>query len=72
MTSSLSTSDLQKRIVALEAEVKEMHERLEPLERGAIKIDPAERALVDRQHEVCTKAWKQRKKMVQTRRMLVL
>ena len=40
-----------------------MHERLEPLERGAIKIDPAERAQIENQLAVFSKAWKQRKKL---------
>ena len=61
--SSLTTSELQKRISALKVEVTEMHERLEPLERGTVKVDPAERAQIEKQFEVASKAWKQRKKL---------
>lgn len=63
MNSSLTTSELLKRISSLEGEVAEMHERLEPLERGTIKIDPAERAQIEKQFEISNKAWKQRKKL---------
>lgn len=64
MTSSLTTEDLKTRINTLQAEVAEMHERLEPLERGTIKIDPEERARVEKELEIYSKAHKQRKKMV--------
>lgn len=63
MNSSLTTNELQKRISSLEIEVAEMKERLEPLERGAVKVDPEERARIDKQFEVANKAWKQRKKL---------
>lgn len=63
INSSLTTSELQKRISTLEVEVAEMRERLEPLERGTIKIDPAERAQIEKQFEIANKAWKQRKKL---------
>lgn len=63
MNSSLTTSELQKRISGLEVEVAEMRERLEPLERGTVKVDPAERAQIDKQFEIANKAWKQRKKL---------
>lgn len=63
MNSSLTTDELQKRISSLEVEVSEMHERLEPLERGTVKVDPAERARIEKQYEVAIKAWKQRKKL---------
>lgn len=63
MNSSLTTSELQKRISNLEIEVAEMHERLEPLERGTIKVDPEERARIEKQFEIANKAWKQRKKL---------
>jgi hypothetical protein len=62
MNSSLTTAELQERIGRLEQEVKEMEERLEPLERGSVKIDPAERVRIEQQLERCSKAWKQRKK----------
>ena len=61
--SSLTTEELQKRISSLKVEVAEMHERLEPLERGTVKVDPAERARIEKQYEVANKAWKQRKKL---------
>ena len=64
MTSSLTTEDLKLRIQTLKAEVAEMQERLEPLERGTIKVDPEERARVEKDLEVYSKAHKQRKKMV--------
>lgn len=64
MTSSLTTEDLKARIHSLQGEVAEMHERLEPLERGTVKIDPEERIRVEKDLEVYTKAHKQRKKMV--------
>lgn len=63
INSSLTTSELQKRISGLEIEVSDMHVRLEPLERGMIKIDPAERARIEAQFEFANKAWKQRKKL---------
>ena len=63
MNSSLTTSELQKRISSLEVEVAEMHERLEPLERGTVKVDPAERAQIEKKFEIANKAWKQRKKL---------
>lgn len=63
MNSSLSTAELIERISGLEREIKDMEERLEPLERGAIKIDPEERGRIERSLDVCTKAWKLRKKM---------
>ncbi len=64
MTSSLTTDDLKLHIKSLQAEVSDMHERLEPLERGTIKIDPEERARVEKDLDVYSKAHKQRKKMV--------
>lgn len=63
MNSSLTTEELHKRIASLEVEVAEMHERLEPLERGTVKIDPEERQRIEKQFEISSKAWKQRKKL---------
>lgn len=63
MNSSLTTEELQKRISSLEIEVAEMNERLEPLERGTVKIDPEERQRIEKQFEISSKAWKQRKKL---------
>lgn len=63
INSSLTTEELQKRISSLDVEVAEMHERLEPLERGTIKVDPAERARIEKKYEASNKAWKQRKKL---------
>ena len=63
MNSSLTTIELHKRISTLEVEVAEMHERLEPLERGTVKVDPAERAQIEKKFELANKAWKQRKKL---------
>ena len=63
MNSSLTTEELQRRISLLEVEVAEMKERLEPLEKGTVKIDPAERQRIEKQFEISSKAWKQRKKL---------
>lgn len=63
MNSSLTTAELKNRIATLSVEVAEMKERLEPLERGTIKIDPAERARIDKEFDLASKAWKQRKKL---------
>ena len=63
INSSLTTEELHKRISCLEVEVSEMHERLVPLERGTVKVDPVERARIEKQYEVANKAWKQRKKL---------
>jgi 26S proteasome regulatory subunit (ATPase 3-interacting protein) len=63
MNSSLTTEELQRRIVSLKVEVAEMHERLEPLERGTVKVDPDERARIEKQYETANKAWKSRKKL---------
>ena len=63
MNSSLTTAELKKRISNLSVEVAEMNERLEPLERGTVKVDPAERARIEKEFEVASKAWKQRKKL---------
>lgn len=64
MTSSLTTEDIKVRIDTLKVEVAEMHERLEPLERGTVKIDPEERSRVEKEFEIYSKSHKQRKKMV--------
>lgn len=63
LNSSLTTAELHKRISSLNIEVAEMNERLEPLERGTVKVDPAERARVESLLETSSKAWKQRKKL---------
>lgn len=63
MNSGLTTTELKKRISNLSVEVAEMNERLEPLERGTVKVDPVERARIEKEFEVASKAWKQRKKL---------
>jgi predicted nucleic acid-binding Zn-ribbon protein len=61
--SSLTTDELKKRISSLSEEVSEMNERLEPLERGTVKVDPEEKARIEKAYEISNKAWKQRKKL---------
>lgn len=64
MNSSLPTEEVKARIASLEGEVGEMHARLEPLERGTVKIDPEERIRVEKQYALYLKSYKERKKLV--------
>lgn len=64
MNSSLPTEEVRARIAQLESEVSEMHARLEPLERGTVKIDPEERVRVEKQYALYLKSYKERKKLV--------
>lgn len=64
MNSSLPTEEVRARIAQLESEVGEMHARLEPLERGTVKIDPEERVRVEKQYALYLKSYKERKKLV--------
>lgn len=59
----MTTVELKHKILSLESAVLELKERLDPLERGTVKVDPQERMNVEHQHEVHIKAWKQRKKL---------
>ena len=52
------------RIKVLEKQTAENEIKLNELRHGKIKVDPAEKAKVDKLYDQYTKEWKSRRKMV--------
>ena len=64
LNGTLTCEKMRERIAQLEKENQASFVKLQDLRAGTRKVDPVEKAKVDKQHSEYTKEWKLRKKMV--------
>lgn len=60
----MTNAEMSSRIAFLEKQIVDSEKRLNELRNGKIKVDPAEKAQVDKLHDQYMKEWKSRRKMV--------
>lgn len=60
----MTNAEMSTRIAFLEKQIVDSEKRLNELRNGKIKVDPAEKAQVDKLHDQYMKEWKSRRKMV--------
>lgn len=63
LNSSMTMKQLEQRSKELDKENMLMEKKLEDLRSGTRKIDPVQKAQVDKNHAEYTKLWKARKRM---------
>ena len=73
MTNTLTDAEMRVKIVHLQKRTEDQEQRLTALRSGNVKpVDPAERAAIDKKLALTEKEWKQRKRLVQSRIVLIL
>lgn len=66
LQSSLTNEQMIQRIAHLQSEIVSLDVKLEALRTGSRKVDPKEKAVIDKQFDLYTKEWKLRKRLVHT------
>lgn len=64
LQSSLTNEQMVQRIAHLQNTIASLDVKLEALRTGSRKVDPTEKAVVDKQYDLYMKEWKQRKRLV--------